>query len=143
MKADTVKLRLESTCAVCDKTAQSVELAPPAESPTGDPLRENERLAPFARFLRGEGGTLITTGVNGEAAFPLPVEHAAAVRSAIERNDWQALFAINREWDPSWCRECGAHYCDAHWHKSVEFDDGSYDCTWGDCPKGHRRKLDD
>ena len=53
MKADTVKLRLESTCAVCGKTAQSVELAPPPESPAGDPLRENERLAPFARFLRG------------------------------------------------------------------------------------------
>ena len=98
---------MESTCAVCGKTAQSVELAPPAESPAGDPLQENERLAPFARFLRGEGGTLVTTGVNGEAAFPLPVERAAVVRSAIERNDWPALFAINREWDPSWCRECG------------------------------------
>lgn len=77
--------------------------------------------------------------MNGEAAIPLPVERAAVVRGAIERSDWQALFDVDPEWDPGWCRECGAHHCDAHWHKSVEFDDGSYDCTWGDCPSSSHR----
>jgi len=136
-------LRMESTCAACGQKAQVVELVHPGESNAGDALQESGSLAPFARFLRGEGGTLVTTGVNGEAAFPLPEERASVVRVAIERNDWSALFAINREWVPSWCRECGSHYCNAHWLQTVDFDDGHYDCTWGDCPKGHRRKLDD
>ncbi len=134
---------MESSCAACGTRAQVVELVLPARSDAGDALQESATLGPFAQFLRGDGGTLVTTGVNGEAAFPLPTERASAVRDAIERNDWLALFAINQEWAPSWCQGCAAHYCNEHWRKSVDFDDGSYDCTWGDCPKGHRRKLDD
>ena len=78
-------LRMESTCAACGQKAQVVELVPPGESNAGDALQESGSLAPFARFLRGEGGTLVTTGVNGEAAFPLPAERASVVRIAIER----------------------------------------------------------
>ncbi|MHA1915488.1 MAG: hypothetical protein ACW986_17575 [Promethearchaeota archaeon] len=43
----------------------------------------------------------------------------------------------------AYCPECDKIYCWEHYNAKVEYDDGFYDCTYGECPKGHRRMIDD
>ena len=43
----------------------------------------------------------------------------------------------------AYCPECDKIYCWDHYNAREEFDDGFYDCTCGECPKGHRRMIDD
>jgi hypothetical protein len=43
----------------------------------------------------------------------------------------------------SYCPECDVTYCRKHYSLQVVYDEGFYDCTYGTCPKGHRRIIDD
>ena len=43
----------------------------------------------------------------------------------------------------AYCPECNKIYCWEHYNAREEFDDGFYDCTYGECPNGHRRMIDD
>ncbi len=43
----------------------------------------------------------------------------------------------------AYCPECDKIYCWEHYNARVEYDDGFYDCTCGECPAGHRRMIDD
>jgi len=43
----------------------------------------------------------------------------------------------------AYCPECDRVYCEKHYNLSAVFDDGFYDCSYGTCSEGHRRKLDD
>jgi hypothetical protein len=43
----------------------------------------------------------------------------------------------------AYCPECDKVYCWEHYDARVEYDDGFYDCTMGECPAGHRRMIDD
>jgi len=43
----------------------------------------------------------------------------------------------------AYCPECNKIYCWEHFNAREEFDDGFYDCTYGECPKGHKRMIDD
>ncbi len=43
----------------------------------------------------------------------------------------------------AYCPECDKIYCWEHYNARVEYDDGFYDCTMGECPAGHRRMIDD
>ena len=43
---------------------------------------------------------------------------------------------------PFYCPGCGLNYCSDDWDTCVLFDEGFYDCTKGDCPKGHQHVLD-
>jgi len=43
----------------------------------------------------------------------------------------------------AYCPECDKIYCWEHYNARVEYDDGFYDCTYGECPAGHRRMIDD
>ena len=43
----------------------------------------------------------------------------------------------------AYCPECDKIYCWEHYNAWEEYDDGFYDCTYGVCPKGHRRMIDD
>jgi hypothetical protein len=43
----------------------------------------------------------------------------------------------------AYCPECDKIYCWEHYKARVEYDDGFYDCTMGECPAGHRRMIDD
>jgi len=43
----------------------------------------------------------------------------------------------------AYCPECDKIYCWEHYNARVEYDDGFYDCTYGECPEGHRRMIDD
>ena len=43
----------------------------------------------------------------------------------------------------AYCPECDKLYCWEHYDAKEEYDDGFYDCTYGECPKGHKRMIDD
>jgi hypothetical protein len=46
----------------------------------------------------------------------------------------------------AYCPECDKAYCSDHMRTEVvmdEDDPGFYDCTYGTCPAGHRRMIDD
>jgi len=43
----------------------------------------------------------------------------------------------------AYCPNCNKIYCWEHYNAEEVFDDGFYDCTYGTCPKGHRRMIDD
>jgi len=43
----------------------------------------------------------------------------------------------------AYCPECDKIYCWGHYNARVEYDDGFYDCTMGECPDGHLRMIDD
>ncbi len=43
----------------------------------------------------------------------------------------------------AYCPKCDAVYCQDHWLLRETFDDGFYDCTYGTCPAGHTRMVDD
>ena len=68
------------------------------------------------------------------------------VRAILARRDVHALYALNEEWASFYCPTCDRSYCRAHWRFDVRYDDdfpGWYDCTYGVCPEGHRRLVDD
>ncbi|MGH9226248.1 MAG: hypothetical protein ACRD2W_21225 [Acidimicrobiales bacterium] len=83
-------------------------------------------------WLRLERGTT--------AIRPADVDRAIAAADAV------ALHGLHPEFQPAWCPGCGASYCRAHWQLDVAGADdhpGWYEATYGTCPDGHRRKLDD
>jgi hypothetical protein len=43
----------------------------------------------------------------------------------------------------AYCPQCDNIYCWEHYKAREEYDDGFYDCTYGECPSGHRRMIDD
>ena len=43
----------------------------------------------------------------------------------------------------AYCPLCDKIFCWEHYNVREEYDDGFYDCTYGTCPNGHRRMIDD
>ena len=43
----------------------------------------------------------------------------------------------------AYCPNCDKIYCWEHYNAREVFDDGFYDCTYGICPNGHKRMIDD
>jgi hypothetical protein len=119
-------------------------------------------LPPFARdpqaptqgqpgYLPGEG-TVFAEAVRLSIDGPVKTTHTflagiqvdlAAVEAALRSLDPVALYAIDREYAPFWCRSCGKSYCSACWVVWVDYDESFYDCTRGRCPEGHERIMDD
>jgi hypothetical protein len=48
-----------------------------------------------------------------------------------------------REGLDAYCPKCGKIYCARHYQIREEYDEGYYDCTYGTCPKGHKRIIHD
>ena len=95
---------------------------------------------------RALSGPTIIVSFSGEHTSLLRSEEVDAVRKALERGDWRALFAIDLEYAPFFCAECGANYCPREWREELVWDDqdpGFLDATYGTCPNGHRRMLFD
>ena len=85
---------------------------------------------------------LVATSFLGRSSF-LVESRPNDLAEAIRARDAAALFRRDPEFTPFWCPQCSCSYCDRHWAREVAFDDGFYDCTYGTCPAGHRRMLDD
>lgn len=43
----------------------------------------------------------------------------------------------------AYCPDCDKIYCWEHYNATEEWEEGFYDCTYGTCPKGHKRMIDD
>lgn len=43
----------------------------------------------------------------------------------------------------AYCPDCDKVYCRGHYFLDEVWDEGFYDCTYGTCPDGHRRMIDD
>lgn len=43
----------------------------------------------------------------------------------------------------AYCPKCDRIYCRSHYNVQVQWDEGFYDCSYGTCPQGHRRLVDD
>ncbi len=43
----------------------------------------------------------------------------------------------------AYCPECYKIYCRAHYDINEKWEEGFYDCSYGTCPNGHRRMIDD
>lgn len=86
----------------------------------------------------------ITTGlyidlVHSEKIFKLlNEENPGAVHAYIRENT-----PYQHEGMDAYCPECDKIYCREHYNPVEEYDDGFYDCTYGTCPSGHRRMIDD
>ncbi|MBD3255042.1 MAG: hypothetical protein GF383_08105 [Candidatus Lokiarchaeota archaeon] len=57
-------------------------------------------------------------------------------------HDFMKKYHSNEGLD-AYCPECDKVYCWEHYNAEEVFDIGFYDCTYGICPKGHRRIIDD
>jgi len=134
--------RAQFFCGACGKRAAMVVLlqaGPPdprlALEPKGAPPGVS-RLGMESARLSIEGGpascTMMVTGAQ-----------AKSVSEALLAGSASALYAINYEFAPFWCPSCQCSYCHEHYVSFPTFDDGFYDATYGTCPHGNRRKLDD
>lgn len=131
-------------CGACGKVAATVTLVEPGQP---DP-----RLTPEPPGVPPGVGTIFSSLHPDRAQLsiaggPISVTHGFApmegTAAALESGDAAALYAIDSEYAPFWCPWCSASYCKEHFRSWVTFDDGFYDATYGICPEGHQRKLDD
>lgn len=107
-------------CAVCNEIAALLQLTP-----------DN-------RFIQAGFMGHITEGVSGVRAVLL--------EQTLQQHNPQKIYELDSLWAPFYCPTCRAVYCYQHWHMEIQFDDdfpGWYDCTYGTCPAGHRRMVDD
>ena len=87
-----------------------------------------------------------TSGFLGRTWLRVDRGKRREVDRAIRAADAAALHRLHPEFQPAWCPDCGASYCTAHWRRVVAGADdhpGWYEATYGTCPDGHRRVLDD
>ena len=140
-----------------------LQAAPAADDPSPSPFAVGEPDpdpdAPYARFdcatcahpagrveLGGgasEAATLVVTSPLGRGSFRLEGTPRQEAGAAVSSADLSALYRLDPEFAPFWCPRCELSYCDRHWTREVVVEDGFYDCTYGTCPAGHRRILDD
>lgn len=101
-----------------------------------------------AVVARSDGGVNVTgfLGSTWLTAAGLDKAQRRELDLAIDAADPGRLHRIDSEFAPCWCPTCEASYCQAHWRTEVQGADdhpGWYEATYGTCPEGHRRKLDD
>jgi predicted RNA-binding Zn-ribbon protein involved in translation (DUF1610 family) len=132
------------SCAACGNVAATAALIDPGEP---DP-----RLPPGSPDVPPGVGSILGSAFPDQARLsidggPVSVTHGfppvERVAAALRAGDAAALFAIDPEYAPFWCPRCGASYCGYDYRSWVTFDEGFYDATYGVCPEGHERELDD
>ncbi len=91
-------------------------------------------------------GQMVQAGFLSHWTETIATDKIPALRQALQAGKARAVHDIDRLWAPFYCPECEQVYCYNHWQVSVVFDSdfaGWYDCTYGICPQGHRRMIDD
>ena len=130
-------------CAACGGVAATVTLVAPGEAvpPTDGIPPGTPDLGSFTAAGFPDRAQLIVAGgpVPKAVAPVAPTVVAAALRGG----DAALLYALDAELVPFWCPACEASYCAEHYRSWVTFDEGFYDATYGVCPAGHERMLDD
>ncbi len=110
----------EFNCAICNKSAGTIQLMGTSASP------EIKRVS-FTSHLGGR----------------IKSDQFERLRDALLRKDAQSIYELNLEWASFYCPKCKASYCGDHWISWDVFEDGFHDCIRGQCPSGHERMLED
>ena len=101
---------------------------------------------PNALLNDAGAGTIIISGFYGLHREVVMHRHFGVIMALIECNP-RPLYAVDELWAPFYCPECDRSYCIKHWDIVLKFDNdfmpGWYDCSYGTCPKGHKRMVDD
>jgi hypothetical protein len=106
-----------------------------------------ERAVAFAvdRHPWQDSGTcLVFEGITRQEAFDLAL--APEVFERLERGDVAGVHTLLPEGLDAYCPACDKLYCRTHYAVEESYDDdfeGWYDASYGTCPAGHRRLLDD
>ncbi len=112
-------------CSACGKEAAAVEL-----------VEEKKTDGTTQWWIRISGFIGVVSEVVAESAVE-------SFRLYLRRSDAALL---PERFAPFYCRKCGKCYCIDHWLCEVRYDDDFddfYDCTYGTCPEGHRKMIDD
>jgi hypothetical protein len=113
-------------CQECMNIAATVELAVPSDAPAGELILEGFLWKRNTETIKGRTVQL--------------------VHQALATHDVRLLHTLNQLWAPFYCPQCERVYCLKHWHITPRFDDdlpGRYDSSYGTCPQGHRRLVDE
>jgi len=112
-------------CSVCGKTAVNFKIG-------------------YGRLDEKE--SLVFRGITLETS--LNVELANVLFKILQNEDLLSIHIFMKRYHSfegmdAYCPECDKIYCWEHFNAWEEYDDGFYDCTYGECPKGHKRMIDD
>lgn len=119
--------RIELPCSVCGARAATLEIG---------------YLVPS--LAKGEEVLIYDGLVKGRQTFPLDL--GREVFADLEAGDVSAAHAAIPDGLDAFCPECGKLYCATCYRVEMAFDDDDndwYDASYGTCPLGHRRMLDD
>ena len=114
-------------CALCNRLAGTVELLP-----AGHP-----------EALGTDTNSIFLKDFIGTERVVLSNEQSQGIHAALTQNDAAALHKVERLFAPFYCPTCACVYCRRHWVVVPEYDEGFFDCSYGWCPKGHKRLLED
>jgi hypothetical protein len=114
-------------CALCNSLAGTVELLP-----AGHP-----------EALGKDTTTIFLKDFIGTERVVLSTEQSKATEAALAQADAAALHRVERLFAPFYCPTCACVYCRKHWVVVPEYDEEFFDCSYGWCPKGHKRMLED
>lgn len=90
---------------------------------------------------------VIFKGLTHECAMSL--DDWDKIKDMVEAKDLSALhefvkvYVTMEDGLDGYCPECDKAYCRKHVRTRVVMDHGFYDCTYGTCPEGHERIIDD
>ncbi|MFX1426479.1 MAG: hypothetical protein ACFFBE_08500 [Promethearchaeota archaeon] len=98
----------------------------------------------YGRFDKRE--SLVFRGITIETS--LNVVLAKALFKILKKKDLLSAHNFMKKYHSiegidAYCPKCDKIYCWEHYNAIEEYDDGFYDCTYGVCPKGHKRMIDD
>lgn len=99
----------------------------------------------LGEFL-GESG-MIYHGITHRTSLDLPMKDS--IVHYLNHNNIAGIHSLVQEKKSmedgldAYCPECDKIYCKKHYHITEEWDEGFYDCSYGTCPEGHRRIIDD
>lgn len=93
---------------------------------------------------RDEGTGLVVEGITRREVVDPAL--APGIFERLGRGDVRAVHEQLSEGIDAYCPSCDKLYCRLHYAVEVRYDDdfeGWYDASYGTCPAGHRRMLDD
>ncbi len=123
--------RYELSCSVCGETAAVWEIG----------------IFKFGGAAVEEKELLLYHGIATGTQFDLA--HTSKIFKWLDEGKIAKVHAYTREQEllefgiDAYCPKCDQILCGTHYQKMTEWDGSWYDCTYGTCPRGHRRMIDD
>lgn len=130
-------------CAECGAPATTILLLPTGATRPAADVTEIVDLPVGLPGGSTESPCMIIDGIVCQNQCRLEESSLPSVKRALEYEDSAALYALDSEYVSSFCPQCDCHYCRSHWEQESRVRRWVYDCTYGTCPAGHKRKLDD